>query len=421
MLRIPATALCCLLFVIAQSQLYKSLNIGDDFPVLPAQAVLNYNDTSISLSGYEDKLLILDFWATWCSACIGAFPKLDSLQRKFADEAAIVLINISDPAEKINEFLNKYQQRRGSPLQLPTIWGNPQFHVLLPHRSIPHYAWIHKGKLIATTGPEQVVPENISQVLQGNIPRFRMKKDILDYDRDRPLLENGNGGDSTAFLFKSFFSEELPGMNGGYHESKTSVHRRKAYVNFSVPVLISVVSGLPPHAIILDVPRADKLASPVQTLYSYEITAPINTPDSLLVKLSLADLNKYLGISAIIKYRKLRTYKLVMTGKRRKNLRDSSNGYFRYNQNNTVLEFNRKPVRFLISHLNDAPTAYPSRIPFVDGTRYTGTVNVTIPNEAKFDLPLLKQMLSGDGIKIRRGKTKMKVCVIRRDGIVKGS
>jgi thiol-disulfide isomerase/thioredoxin len=35
---------------------------------------------------FNGKLMILDFWATWCGACISKFPKLDSLQKKYADK-----------------------------------------------------------------------------------------------------------------------------------------------------------------------------------------------------------------------------------------------------------------------------------------------------------------------------------------------
>src|SRR5690606_22197853 len=69
----------------AKKQSITALNIGDQIPDAlwntPLQ-VINHPDGKdyITLNDYRDrKLIILDFWATWCGSCIKNFPKLDSL------------------------------------------------------------------------------------------------------------------------------------------------------------------------------------------------------------------------------------------------------------------------------------------------------------------------------------------------------
>jgi len=413
MLRIPVIALFCLSFSPSRSQQVKAIAIGDDFPAIPPAAALNHSDSSINLSDYKDKLLILDFWATWCTACIRTFPKMDSLQQDFIKDIKIVLINISDSSDKINSFLVRYKQRRGVSLGLPTIWRDPNLLTLLPRTSIPHYAWVHKGRLIATTGPDEITASNISAILRNSIVRFRMKKDILDYDGNRPLLENGNGGDSAAFSFKTFFARELPGMDNGYFEKKTGLHRRQAYINFSISELFSIISGIPPYAILLDIPDAAVHLGPGRPLFSYEITGPVDTPDPVMTALSLQDLNRYLNVSSIIRNQKIPVYRLVMLAKRRKAKYDTAQASFVYNDDNTVLQFNRKQIRFLVSHLNFGPTEYPARAPFVDETGYKGTITVAIPAEARTNVTLLRQILAKEGIRVKKGKKKMKVCIIK--------
>ena len=71
----------------------------------------------INLSNYElnpnngksisqDKLILLDFWATWCGPCIASFPDIEDLQWKFKDKIQVIAIS-DESDEKISSFLEK--------------------------------------------------------------------------------------------------------------------------------------------------------------------------------------------------------------------------------------------------------------------------------------------------------------------------
>lgn len=52
----------------------------------------------------DGKFVMVEFWATWCSSCRKAFPKMNALQKAFADD--LVIIGLSDePAEKVNSMI----------------------------------------------------------------------------------------------------------------------------------------------------------------------------------------------------------------------------------------------------------------------------------------------------------------------------
>ena len=58
----------------------KNLVIYDDQKKISEISFKNGEDKNVSLSKYENKLLILNFWATWCEPCKEEMPSLQNLQ-----------------------------------------------------------------------------------------------------------------------------------------------------------------------------------------------------------------------------------------------------------------------------------------------------------------------------------------------------
>ena len=55
----------------------KPLKIGDKVPDIEFKNIINYKSKTARLSDFKGKLVILDFWGTWCTSCIAAFPKME--------------------------------------------------------------------------------------------------------------------------------------------------------------------------------------------------------------------------------------------------------------------------------------------------------------------------------------------------------
>jgi peroxiredoxin len=59
--------------------------------------------TVISLGDFENKVVVLDFWATWCPPCRAACPAVQALHERFAGNDGVVVLGIhcddeGDPA-----------------------------------------------------------------------------------------------------------------------------------------------------------------------------------------------------------------------------------------------------------------------------------------------------------------------------------
>jgi len=86
--------------------------------LLTAQAALKVGDTlpdltSFSLVGplpaaLKGKIVIVDFWASWCLPCAKSFPVLDELQKKYGDRLVVLAVNVDEQASNMDSFLKKH-------------------------------------------------------------------------------------------------------------------------------------------------------------------------------------------------------------------------------------------------------------------------------------------------------------------------
>jgi thiol-disulfide isomerase/thioredoxin len=182
-------ALLCLyltLIIAMDAVKAQALKVGDTLPPelwsMPLQVVNHPTGKDcITLEEYKDKLIILDFWATWCAPCIKSLTKLDTLQKEFSEQLAVIPITYEN-AEKVLPFLTK----RG--YQLPSVINDSTLKKSFPHRSIPHQVWVQDGKVMAVTGAEYATRENISNTLNKEKVQMLMKEEDMEFDASKPLL-----------------------------------------------------------------------------------------------------------------------------------------------------------------------------------------------------------------------------------------
>jgi thiol-disulfide isomerase/thioredoxin len=60
------------------------------------------------LEAYAGKVVLLDFWASWCSPCLQSFPWMNELQQKHGGEGLVVLaVNLDQDRKLAEAFLGK--------------------------------------------------------------------------------------------------------------------------------------------------------------------------------------------------------------------------------------------------------------------------------------------------------------------------
>ncbi|RXS95737.1 TlpA family protein disulfide reductase [Silvibacterium dinghuense] len=54
---------------------------------------------TISLDQYRGKIVVLNFWASWCTYCIEEFPSMEQLQKQFPNLVVLAIAFDSDPTD----------------------------------------------------------------------------------------------------------------------------------------------------------------------------------------------------------------------------------------------------------------------------------------------------------------------------------
>ncbi len=87
-------------------------SITDTFPDANRDFFMADEDGKvISLAHFEDEVVFMNIWATWCPPCIAEMPSINSLYEQFNEEDGIkfVLVSMDEDFEKAKDFM----QRRG--------------------------------------------------------------------------------------------------------------------------------------------------------------------------------------------------------------------------------------------------------------------------------------------------------------------
>lgn len=81
------------------------------------------NGKAIQLSTLQDKIVIVNFWASWCDPCVEEFPSLMALLKEFPKEVVLLAISADYNMEDMNNFLKAFKAEGPN---LHVLWDKDQ-------------------------------------------------------------------------------------------------------------------------------------------------------------------------------------------------------------------------------------------------------------------------------------------------------
>lgn len=98
----------------------------------PDFTITTDNGRRISRSDFGGRLLVLNFWATWCPPCLEEIPSLDTFQKRLAHAGVVVLgISVDSDAVAYRQFLERarvsFLTARDPEARIATRYGTFKF------------------------------------------------------------------------------------------------------------------------------------------------------------------------------------------------------------------------------------------------------------------------------------------------------
>lgn len=398
---------------------------------MPLQ-IINHPDGkhTITLNDYRyNKLIILDFWATWCTTCLVRLPILHDIVSAHADDVELLPVTFEQGAIVQNYFSITRNQK------LKTLWPNFQTIVsdntlsqYFPHQSLPYLVVIKDDKVLDFP-PSSIIDDTfLRNCINGE-------------------LANGGQTKLSSVTFHSSLS--------GFQEQETSAMLKTdtvsgttimKYVNHPISRLYQLseqfagvfsTSNMVLTDFLVDIDlnytddakeshNPDYLQWYRKNLFTYELSGPMGYTNKTLKEKMRDDLDFFLGVNSNIEEREIPVYVLQFQGQ----IRDvesqhekpmiitdgmvydrsvgsrvkvplSSAGTMNYIQRGKTEDI----IRYLQQLSPDTPV--------LDETGITNWIDIYLADDTR-DFSAMKAALKTQGFKIERSRRPMKVLVLSR-------
>jgi thiol-disulfide isomerase/thioredoxin len=150
------------------------IKVGTKAPELTLEGIYNRENSKIpTIESLKGKIVILDFWATWCTPCVAAFPENNKLSTEYKNKNVQFIAITDDPKEKLENFLGKMKidfwvgrDDDKNDFKNYKVNGRPQMYIINKEGTI-----VYQGN--------KVTPEIIEEVIATNTVNPQKKEEYL--------------------------------------------------------------------------------------------------------------------------------------------------------------------------------------------------------------------------------------------------
>lgn len=92
--------------------------------------IKDQNGKIVSVEGFKDKKILINYWATWCPPCIAEMPDLQALYEDFGEDVVFLFIT-GDESDRVNKFMTSRN------FDFPVYYYFTQVPALLSSNKLP--------------------------------------------------------------------------------------------------------------------------------------------------------------------------------------------------------------------------------------------------------------------------------------------
>ncbi|GAB2635723.1 hypothetical protein GCM10027035_31550 [Emticicia sediminis] len=209
----------------------ESIQIGSLVPDFDINILTKEGTAKKNIKDYRGKVVILEFWATFCGPCFPAMDHLATLHKKFPNDLEV--INVTDEERwKVVNFLKK------RPTSMPiAIDANKFINQLFYHQLMPHTIIIDpQGYIKAITSPEEVTEEVIYLAKSGAILAVKTKAEFATKAENATVMTTVQAEDKS--FYKVAVSAQKEGVQSQINKKSDFEYE---FINCTVPLMYQVL------------------------------------------------------------------------------------------------------------------------------------------------------------------------------------
>lgn len=273
------------------------VKVGDSVPDFTFEKVVNHSKPTLNLREAKGKILIIEFWGTWCGPCIPHLEHLDGLQKKFKDD--IVVVGISDDTE---ERLNKFLLKRpvGLPLVADPFDKKSKFFKI---EGVPITYVIDKSsKILAITSPNEITEESLKKLIENKPIDFKYNagKSFTNADPFGVDLKT-----TYSFTIKPAI-DTIPGTIFKTHIQGVFSGRRLSFINVTPNFFIEKAFQKTSYQTLVLTDKS-KFEYRPENIFSYDIIVPEDEKDNLYL-ITQEEIRKRLKYKIYLEQRNTNVY-----------------------------------------------------------------------------------------------------------------
>ncbi len=141
----------------------EALNVGQAAPEFTAKAL---DGSEISLNDYDDRIVVLQFWGTWCGPCKPELPYLKTIDSTYtSEEVQIIGIALDDDMEKLERFLDE-EGMNWPQIAEPARWDG-EITTLYNVNGVPKTYILKNGSIAARNLRKEALVAKVSALVEG--------------------------------------------------------------------------------------------------------------------------------------------------------------------------------------------------------------------------------------------------------------